>query len=121
MRPEKKKKKKVKNERKKLVTDLGHESIGSGALVVLENDVHVVVGHEVPELFVGPGDTSLDETTRGSCVLTDVRHVLLEDKGCELAEHWPATATPTWSAAVSKSDNQGKHHQPRQHEPWSVS
>lgn len=57
---------------------MGHEAVGAGALVVLEVDVGVVVGHQVLEFLVVPGDAALGRSAGGLGVLADVRVMLVE-------------------------------------------
>ena len=62
------------------MTYLSHEAIGARALVVSEDDVGIVVGHQLLETAVIAGDTTFAQATGAQGVLGDVGNVLLEDE-----------------------------------------
>lgn len=57
---------------------LSHQSIRSSALLILEDDVGIVVGHQVPEPGIVPGHSTLAKPAGRQRVFTDIRHMLLE-------------------------------------------
>lgn len=79
-------------------SDLRHEAVGAGALLILEDDVCVIVGDEVLEAGVLPGNTSLHEAAGWQRVLRYVRYVLLEYERGELAGPRTPARPPARSA-----------------------
>jgi len=94
-------------------TDLGHDSVGSGSLLVLEDDVTVAVGDELVEAVSVAGDRSLGQAARTERVLGNVGSVLLEDEWRHLASSSSNTGAATWSARRHLSAQQHRDQQTR--------
>jgi hypothetical protein len=83
---------------------LGHEPVGAGALLVLEDDVLVIVGHQILEPGVVASDAALGESAGGEGVLRDVGHMLLEDERREFAGPPSASHAPARAATHGAQD-----------------
>lgn len=90
-------------------THLRHEPVGAGAFLVLEDDVGVVVGHEVVQARVVPGDGALRKARRAQRILGDVGHVLLEHERGQLARRPASAPAPTRPAALHTRGTQHRH------------
>jgi len=99
---------------------LGHQSIGTGALVVFELDVRVVVGHQLHEPGVVPLDTTLWWAAGGDGVLADVGLVLLKHQWLHLSRV-PKLGRATQRAAALYPDCRHHAHNQRQRVPPPVS
>lgn len=88
---------------------LCHQSVGSGALLILEDDVRVVVGHKVPEPGVVPGHAALADPAGRQRVLANVRHMLLEHQRRELPETRASSATPAGPASQHQASTVVQH------------
>lgn len=79
---------------------LRHQPISPGPFLVLENDVLVVVGHQVLEPRIVPTDPALRQSARPQRVLRHVGHVLLEHEGFQFPRGPPPDRAPTGTAAL---------------------
>lgn len=93
-----------KNKTKRKVGDvhLGHKTISSSALLILEDNVGIVVGHQIPKPGIVSRHATFAEPTSRKGVFTDIGHMLLKNKGREFAKGWPATSTPAGTAGQDK-------------------
>ena len=96
------------------LTDLGHETIGAGALLVFEDDVAVVVGDQVLESGVVAADLALGQSAGAQRVLRHVGHVLFEDERREFARTAPSVRTASRTARLARRRH---HHQRHQRQP----
>lgn len=92
----------------KFTTHLAHETIGSGALVVAEQDITVVVRHQVLELGRVPTYWALQGPGGAAGVLGEIGNGLLEDQWVEVALPTTAQAS-TGAAAVCRRKAEGQH------------
>lgn len=72
---------------------LGHQPVGSGMFLVFEDNVRVVVAHELFEAFRTVRYPALRSSARSQVVLRDTGHVLL-------IRHWSQLALPRATAVT---------------------
>lgn len=99
---------------------LSHQSIGTGALVVFELDIRVVVGYQLHEPGVVPLDPTLWWPAGGDGVFADVGLVLLKHQGFHLSRV-PELGRATQRAAAFYPDRCHHAHNQRQRVPPPVS
>lgn len=99
---------------------LGHQSIGTGALVVFELDVCIVVGYQLHESGVVPLDPSLWWPAGCDGVLADVGLVLLKHQWLHLPRV-PEFGRATQRAAALYPNCRHHTHNQRQRVPPPVS
>ena len=85
-----------------------HEAVSPGALLVLEQDIGIVVGHELAELFTRPVDKSFREAGGRQRPLTVIWHVLLVDQGRQLHRATPPDPAPPGATPISSSGQKGQ-------------
>lgn len=71
---------------------LGHETVGAGVLLVLEDDVGVVVGHQIPEALRAPCHPPLGWPTGAQGPFGHAGHKLLVEQRHQLLAHIAAPA-----------------------------
>lgn len=73
--------------RKKVVnvTYLSHEAVRAGAFLVFENNVGIVIGHEIAKSSVVSGNSTLAKTTRRKGILADIWYMLFENEWREFS------------------------------------
>lgn len=78
---------------------LCHQSIRSGTLLVLKDDVGVVVRHEISEPGIVPGNTTLAEPASRQRVFANVGYMLLKHQRRKFSQTWTSSATSAWSTS----------------------
>lgn len=92
-------------------SNLSHEPVGAGALLVFDDDVLVVVGHQVLEPGVVPVDGSLVGAARRDRVLRQIGHVLLEDQRRQFSGSTAAADASTGAAGL-RDRREGQQQEP---------
>ena len=87
-----------------MLTHRCHESVGAGALLVLEDDVGVVVWHKIVESLGTTRHPPLGESRRCQSVFADVWHVLFENERREFSGTSPTPGTTAGPATTSDGD-----------------